>query len=240
MRGCFESPGRGERGLAAKLAGSFQNLLVCGIRDRALYSEILRLAIEANRGVLAVWTVWEPDALDGRDAAFRHAPGHDETGRFLACWHRACGQVMLEATTGYDEPRRPAWYWIPKRRGAPCRVQSLLYPLGGKLCWLASEVAPIFDAGRFVGVVGTDWSSAPALPSTGRRVVTVSGDHESALTAREREVLHWLRLGKTNEEIGLILGISRHTVKNHLERIYQKLGVHSRYEALGIPSLASA
>jgi DNA-binding CsgD family transcriptional regulator len=48
---------------------------------------------------------------------------------------------------------------------------------------------------------------------------------------REAEVLQWLCQGKTNQEIGIILDISFRTVKKHLERIYQKIGVENRTTA---------
>jgi DNA-binding NarL/FixJ family response regulator len=48
---------------------------------------------------------------------------------------------------------------------------------------------------------------------------------------REAEILNWLAQGKSNAEIGLILGISVTTVKKHLVHIYQKLGVESRHAA---------
>ena len=51
------------------------------------------------------------------------------------------------------------------------------------------------------------------------------------LTSREREVLYWLARGKTNAEIGAILGISAATVGKHLEHIYPKLGVENRTAA---------
>lgn len=52
-----------------------------------------------------------------------------------------------------------------------------------------------------------------------------------ALSARETEILQWLREGKKNAEIGAILGISALTVKNHLQRIYPVLGARNRTEA---------
>ena len=52
------------------------------------------------------------------------------------------------------------------------------------------------------------------------------------LSLREREILGWLRDGKSNFEIGLILGISPLTVKHHLQRIYRTLGVCNRSHAL--------
>ena len=52
------------------------------------------------------------------------------------------------------------------------------------------------------------------------------------LTAREREVLHWLGGGKTDRDIAAILAISPRTVHKHLQRIYEKLGVETRTAAV--------
>jgi DNA-binding CsgD family transcriptional regulator len=52
------------------------------------------------------------------------------------------------------------------------------------------------------------------------------------LTEREREVLRWLAGGKTDRDIGIILGISPRTVHKHLQRIYEKLGVETRTAAV--------
>ncbi len=53
------------------------------------------------------------------------------------------------------------------------------------------------------------------------------------LTERELEVLRWVTLGKTNPEIGTILNLSEFTVKNHLKRIFKKLDVINRAQAVG-------
>jgi DNA-binding CsgD family transcriptional regulator len=55
---------------------------------------------------------------------------------------------------------------------------------------------------------------------------------DACLTAREREVLHWLGGGKTDRDIAAILGISPRTVHKHLQRIYEKLGVETRTAAV--------
>ena len=54
------------------------------------------------------------------------------------------------------------------------------------------------------------------------------------LTAREAEVLYWVVKGKTNKDIGDILGSSPMTVKKHLERVFVKLGVETRTAAAGM------
>ena len=52
------------------------------------------------------------------------------------------------------------------------------------------------------------------------------------LTRRESEVLFWLFQGKTNAEIGRILGIAERTAETHALRLYPKMGVENRYTAI--------
>lgn len=52
------------------------------------------------------------------------------------------------------------------------------------------------------------------------------------LTSREREVLKLLSEGNGTREISELLSISVHTTRNHIQNILQKLGVHSRLEAV--------
>ena len=52
------------------------------------------------------------------------------------------------------------------------------------------------------------------------------------LTRRQHEILEMLVQGKSNRDIAAVLGLSENTVKVHLGSIFQKLGVHSRTEAL--------
>ena len=56
-----------------------------------------------------------------------------------------------------------------------------------------------------------------------------SGD---VLSERENEIVTWVMHGKSNFEIGAILNISTLTVKNHLQKIYRKLNVHTRVQAV--------
>ena len=54
------------------------------------------------------------------------------------------------------------------------------------------------------------------------------------LTQREEDILSWVAQGKTNAETARILKIAPGTVKVHLERIYQKLGVENRTAAAAL------
>ena len=57
-------------------------------------------------------------------------------------------------------------------------------------------------------------------------------DEVFGLSGREAQIMDWVAMGKTNSEIGSILSISGFTVKNHMQRIFQKLNVFNRAQAV--------
>ena len=78
-------------------------------------------------------------------------------------------------------------------------------------------------------------------------VRAVDANGLSLLSKREMDVVRSLAEGLTNREIAERLGLSQHTIKNYLFRVYDKLGVSSRLELLfmtltqaGAPQAASA
>jgi DNA-binding NarL/FixJ family response regulator len=68
-------------------------------------------------------------------------------------------------------------------------------------------------------------------PSLARRVAEASLSHED-LTAREREVLRHLALGRSNKDIADALAISEETVKTHVGHVLAKLQVENRAQAI--------
>lgn len=86
---------------------------------------------------------------------------------------------------------------------------------------------------------------SPISPSIARRVLTrfrsggpagapqpVAAPREEVLTERETDILRQVAKGMSFAEIGAILTISQHTVVAHVKKIYRKLAVHSRGEAV--------
>ena len=72
------------------------------------------------------------------------------------------------------------------------------------------------------------------LAFTGRSAEGAEADGSlfATLSPREREILGKISEGRTNIEIGKQLFISEKTVRNHVTRIFEKLGVHSRAQAI--------
>jgi DNA-binding NarL/FixJ family response regulator len=57
---------------------------------------------------------------------------------------------------------------------------------------------------------------------------------DAPLSKREIEILQMVAYGGTTKEVAHDLGISPHTVKTHLERIFEKLGANDRAQAVAI------
>jgi len=92
---------------------------------------------------------------------------------------------------------------------------------------------------RLVGRIGPD--------ETLLRIALAQPSQEEArvrarlpVTPREAEVLMWLTRGKSNRDIGEILGLSPRTVNKHLEQIYAKLGIENRSSAVALTLQALA
>ncbi|MCJ9752153.1 response regulator transcription factor [Neorhizobium sp. BETTINA12A] len=82
----------------------------------------------------------------------------------------------------------------------------------------------------FLGAIGADEHLFRLTAANKRPDDEVLRQH-FPVTQRESEVLLWIAKGKSNRDIGDILGLSARTVNKHLEQIYVKLGVENRASA---------
>jgi DNA-binding NarL/FixJ family response regulator len=83
------------------------------------------------------------------------------------------------------------------------------------------------------GVRGAARGETVLAPPVAARLVTrARGAVEPALTPREVEVLHGIARGLSNPDIGRALFISEATVKSHVTRIFEKIGVNDRTAAV--------
>jgi transcriptional regulator EpsA len=81
--------------------------------------------------------------------------------------------------------------------------------------------------------IDTAMRQLPLLPAANRQGEDFSLiQPDTQLSDREMEIMDWVRLGKTNYEIGMILNISSFTVKNHMQRILRRLNVSNRAQAV--------
>ncbi len=152
------APARPRGRPAEELARACVALRTLGIRDREMYSLLFRKTLEENPDFFGVWSVWEPDALDGQDERFRNAPGHDQSGRFVPFWNRSGSEVRLDPVTGYEYPGPGNWYWVSTSQKQLCVMDPYMYPVAGKRLLLTSQIAPVVMDGQCLGITGVDIS----------------------------------------------------------------------------------
>jgi DNA-binding NarL/FixJ family response regulator len=83
------------------------------------------------------------------------------------------------------------------------------------------------------GILAAARGESPLAPKAAAEVIAArtGGDPVSGLSDREREVLVLVAEGLANKQIARRLGISEKTVKGHLTRIFQSIGVADRTQA---------
>jgi two-component system response regulator DesR len=117
------------------------------------------------------------------------------------------------------------------RREFP-RTRVLLISGAG---WISPQAARAAGASGFISKDSSADAVATAVRAVGEgRTVFARSPREPAapLSPRERDVLGLMAGGATNREIAAALHLSPHTVKEHTGKLYRKLGVRNRAEAV--------
>jgi len=125
--------------------------------DRESVNRILQSILREHPGFLALYTAWEPNAFDGRDAEFVGQTGTDASGRFIPYWSLAAdGALVLEPLVDYETPGAGDYYLLPKKTGSEQLINPYTYPVQGKDMLITSLVEPILINGQFQGIAGVD------------------------------------------------------------------------------------
>jgi len=93
-------------------------------------------------------------------------------------------------------------------------------------------VKPFEEAQLFTAINVATCNFDILAPNKTFSIHTVNAQLENTLTEKEFEILNDLYLGKSNDEIAQNHFVSINTVKTHLKKLYEKLGVHSRTAAV--------
>ena len=182
--------------------------------------EVVRIGLKK---ILARWTVIEASDADTALKLYKkHKP--DVTilevripGDGLTCLTRIkldFPDAHVLMLSGHDNPTYAA-------RAVALGAQGFLSK--------AATAEEILAAVKAVASGESIWTRSSLRQVTGALMSTNGSDVQ--LTKREGEVIRQLALGLSNKEIGLALGISYETVKEHVQHILRKVGVSDRTQA---------
>lgn len=184
------------------------------------------------------------------DALWRHWRGIEGSswlparGRGLAAldnWRdEGRSLVMLDS----ELPALASWTdpgWIARLRGLHVIVGSMrpndaqgrqALAAGASAYIHAYSPASVLDRVLMTVEAGNIWMGRSLLTrllqDIEQRLPAPASDWTKGLTSREQEVARYAAVGKSNQDIGDMLGISERTVRAHLSAVFEKLGVTDR------------
>lgn len=139
--------------MARALAYAFEGIKHARTPEREVLNSILKNTLMKEKNYLAVWTIWEPDLLDGQDLSHANTPGSNAQGQFLPYWNRFEGVISVDVIKDFA---RSEYYALPKAIGKEVVTNPYTYPIVGQNAPMMTSVAPIFSDGIFCGGVGVD------------------------------------------------------------------------------------
>jgi DNA-binding response OmpR family regulator/DNA-binding CsgD family transcriptional regulator len=175
------------------------------------------------------------NALD----AFGHASITVRVSDGRVLWQTPLARQLMQSW--FDAPESVApeelVIWL---QASVAEVSALLAAQGGEAAgilptapqWVVNQAARRLTVALHEPVGDDEWLLVMRETSDQAAIDAIT--QEFRLTAREGEVLYWVVKGKTNRDIGDILGSSPATVKKQLEHIFAKLGVETRTAAAGL------
>jgi DNA-binding CsgD family transcriptional regulator len=201
------------RGAALEQAGA---ALVCDAQGRVLHETAALTALLAERPVVAERVRAAARALAAATGAALQPRPHDAPGGALAALDAA--PRLLETAGGAFRLRCT-------------RAPDALVP--GRMALLVTVEAPA--AGGAPALPTPEHRASPvAIPSPAADAALGRAMARFGLTAQEQAVARLLIERRTNEEIGMALGISENTARTHAERVRRKLGVARRTEVAAV------
>jgi DNA-binding CsgD family transcriptional regulator len=125
-------------------------------------------------------------------------------------------------------------YGVFYERSAPCEDCPIADRSESGVFVMSSEAEPMLmivsDRGSEADVAAVEIDAN--LSQAVCRAWIARLEHDHLLSTQERAVLELLVLGRTHEDIGLVMGISTRTVRFHQANLLEKLGAESRADLL--------
>lgn len=142
---------------ARNLVNTFNSLKKLDNKNREFYNEILKETLEKNSSFLAVWSMWEDNALDGNDQKYRSVYPYDEFGRYDLTYYKDKGKTQIEQgkLSMYDED----FYTIAAKTQKEVINEPYYYSYVSddkNQFFETSVVIPVLKNGQTLGVLAID------------------------------------------------------------------------------------
>lgn len=159
---------------------------------------------------LALIDIGLPD-MDGLASMASLRVAYPDLGLVVIASSNRRDQILKALTIGLHG-------FLPRTLSIVDAIQALEGVLNGQI-----YVPPVLSE-----IIGDMQNNVGHLPVGLHRVNDGSDRREASLTTRQLEVMQLISEGKTNKEIGRLLGLAEGTVKAHVNAVFRVLSVHNR------------
>ncbi|HTZ19919.1 MAG TPA: methyl-accepting chemotaxis protein [Opitutaceae bacterium] len=175
---------------ARSLASTFEAIISSGeMPSRTLAQSLLAQTLAKDANILGVWTCWEPNAYDNRDAQWANQEGHDATGRLIAHYFRQGSTVVAEPLRDYATPGAGDYYLVPRNAAREVLLEPTPFKVGNQDVLKTTIVVPILDKGKVAGVVGIDFTLQNLSQLLARQKISHNG-YAALVSNQMRFVYH--------------------------------------------------
>ena len=183
---------------------TFIGMKKAGITDRELYNSILKSTLESNPKFVGIYTLWEPNALDGKDEEYKDTPGHDSTGRFVPYWSNISRNPDGSSYTlnNYEDPEKGQFYFeVKDSKKTMVRDPFMMPDLKDLKDFLFTTVRiPLVnESGEFLGMVATDLNLS-GLQEIVNNIKFIDGSYVNIIDNKGLYITN-KDIGKRNKEI---------------------------------------
>jgi len=124
--------------------------------SRDYFVKSIKTSLAQNPEILAIWTMWEPNCFDNKDAFYARDTLYDKNGTMSVAFFNYKGEMLFErnSPSDYDED----YYTIPKRTRSELLIDPYYYKYHGHpyVFFETSVVVPVIENNKVLGVVGID------------------------------------------------------------------------------------
>jgi len=130
-----------------------------GLENRRRFlNKTLEHILQKYPNILGIWSIWEPDVLEGDDMLYLGTEGTNDAGRFAPYWYRIGNQTRVQTLNNFELPGQRNDYYQTAKQNIPGAVRDPFYiTLAGRNFLASSITATIHNNGRVVGVIGVDF-----------------------------------------------------------------------------------
>ncbi|MCF4113825.1 MULTISPECIES: methyl-accepting chemotaxis protein [Dethiosulfovibrio] len=138
---------------AEKLRDGFIGLRETGA-TREQYDSLLRSTLEGDPFIFGLYTVWEPDLLDGKDHAYRDKPGYNDDGRYTPWVARSGEKATIQPCTAQGGYMEPGGFYLDIKDSGKARIfPPATWTFEGDKVTVVDYGIPIIHRGEFLGAI---------------------------------------------------------------------------------------